>query len=149
MPDESQHRGDRVTRSDGGFSTIAAEGDIVVNMPGADLSGNWKSDLEDGEVATFDSDRFPDDVEDGDRVYFESDGLLYAQATIRQVGQTTVREAGDESVWTTGAVRLRVVADSPVDVPEGGFSRIEESGALPASDRNISSDTVVDVGKSR
>ncbi|MFC4553501.1 hypothetical protein ACFO3H_24640 [Halorussus sp. GCM10023401] len=127
--------------ADGGFSTIASEGDIVVNMTNDELSGNWKSDLENGEVATFDTERFPDGVEDGDRVYFEAGGLLYAQATIREVG--------DESVWATGAIRLRVTADSPVEVPEGGFARIEEDGALPASDRNISSDTVVDTEASR
>lgn len=127
--------------ADGGFSTIASEGDIIVNMNSAELSGNWKSDLENGEVATFDAERFPDGVEDGDRVYFEAGGLLYAQATVREVG--------DESVWATGAIRLRVTADSPVEVPEDGFARIEEDGALPASERNISSDTVVDTEASR
>lgn len=122
-------------------STIASEGDIVLSMTSADLDGNWKSDLSDGEVGTFDAENFPDDVEDGDRVYFEMDDLLYAQATVREVGE--------ETVWTTGAIGLRIAANSPVDVPDGGFARIEEGGVLPASDRNISSDTVVDTEASR
>lgn len=123
------------------YSTIASEGDIVIRMASTELAGNWQSDLGNGEVATFDVGRFPDDVEGGDRVYFEMAGLLYAQATVREVG--------DETVWATGAVGLHVAADSPVETSVEGFARIGEDGVLPASDRNISSDTVIDTEGSR
>lgn len=122
-------------------STIAAEGDIVLSMTSAELEGNWDSDLSKGEVASFDKGQFPDDVDDGDRVYFEMDDLLYAQATVREVGA--------ETVWATGALGLRKAADCPVEMPDDGVTRLEEDQILPASDRNVSSDTVVDLEGSR
>lgn len=122
-------------------STITAEGDIVVKVSSDELEGKWRSDLSDDGLATFDSVSMPDDVSDGDRVYFESGGLLYAQATVREVNEQTVA--------TSRAIRLRAAADCPVEVPERGFVRIEDGRMLPASDRNISSDTTFDVEGSR
>lgn len=127
--------------TDGGASTIASEGDIVLSKTSGELDGNWRSDLEDTQLTKFDAADFPDDVEDDDRVYFEMDGLLFAQSTVREVGE--------ETVWTTGAIHLRIAADCPVDVPAGRSARLEEGGVLRGSDRNISSDTVVDVEGSR
>ena len=118
-------------------STIVAEGEVVLNMTADELEGNWRSDLDAGEVGTFDAEGLPDDLEEEDRFYFVQDGLLYAQ--------TTVREVGENTVWTTGAMRFKHVADCPIDVPDGGHARIKEDTILAASDRDISSDTVMDL----
>jgi len=117
-------------------STISSEGDIVLSAPHEDLAGNWNSELGDGEVASFDAALLPDDIEEKDRIYIEREGLL--------VAQTTVREVGEETVWATGIIPLRVAADCPVDTPETGSTRLNDGGILDASDRNISSDTVAD-----
>jgi hypothetical protein len=117
-------------------STIASEGDIVLAAPHDELAGNWKNELGEGEVGSFNAELLPDDIDDGDRVYIEREGLL--------VAQTTVREVGAETVWTTGIIPLRIAADCPVETPDEGFARLDDGGILEASERNISSDTVVD-----
>lgn len=122
--------------SDVAASTISSEGDIVLSAPHEHLAGNWQSELEDGEVASFDAALLPDDIEEKDRIYIEREGLL--------VAQTTVREVGAETVWATGIIPLQIAADCPVETPEKGSTRLTEGGILDASDRNISTDTVAD-----
>jgi hypothetical protein len=117
-------------------STIVDEGDIVMSAPYEELAGNWDNELEDGEVASLDADLLPDDIEEMDRIYIEREGLL--------VAQMTVKEVGEETVWGTGIIPMAAAADCPVETPEEGYARLEESGILDASSRSITSDLVAD-----